>query len=464
MLIRESLRIQPKEVIALVGGGGKTTAMFRLAEELVAQGKRVITTTTTRIFAAQINLAPFCLSLAAPLDKRGWGDLRVALKSHPHILIVGETDAEQKALGVPREFVDELIALNEIDAVVYEADGARMRPFKAPAAHEPVIAASTTLFIPVVGIRAIGAPLDEKNTHRPEIIARVGNTELGQPISSELVARVVSHPGAGLKDKPRGARVIALVNQVESKEHLGSARDIARRLLQNGEIEAVAIGAVQSESNPIRETHRRVAAIITAAGAGTRMQGRVKQLLPWRGKTLIENAIELATQSEANEMLVVLGAHAEEIQKHLAKSSDGSRAVESSDVGARPAYILNPGWQEGHASSIRSALDALPPQIDAAIFMNADQPLLTSTVINKIIQRYRETDASIIVPSYAGRRGSPVLFRRVHFAELRALRGEQGGRELIAQYAERVERVDFDDARMGVDVDTMEEYSLLLRS
>jgi molybdenum cofactor cytidylyltransferase len=135
-------------------------------------------------------------------------------------------------------------------------------------------------------------------------------------------------------------------------------------------------------------------------------------------------------------------------------------------VGAQPAkkIIINPGWQEGHASSIRAALDALPSQIDAAIFINADQPLLTSTVINKIIQRYRTTDASIIVPTYAGKRSNPVLFRRVHFAELGALRGEQGGRELIAKYPERVERIDFDDARLGADVDTWEEYSQLLGS
>lgn len=471
MLILESFRIQPKQVIAFVGAGGKTTAMFRLAEELAAQGKRVITTTTTRIFAAQIKLAPFCLSPLAPLEKGGWGDLRAALQSHPHILIVGETNAEDKALGVPREFVDQLIALDQVDVVIYEADGARMRPFKAPATHEPVIAASTTLLVPVVGIHALGVPLDEKNTHRPEVIARVANAELGQPITADMIARVVAHPEAGLKEKPRGARVIALVNQVESEEQLGAAREIARRLLESTDIEAVAIGAVENAVRPIRETHRRVAAVITAAGAGTRMQGRIKQLLPWRGKTLIENAIEIATQSEANEIIVVLGAHAEEIQNHLAKSGDGYHAVEKSSVpvrfaqgaslGARPVIVLNPGWREGHASSIRAALDVLSPQTDAAIFINADQPLLTPTVVNKIIQRYRETDANIIVPSYAGKRGSPVLFRREHFDELRALRGEQGGRELIAQYAERVQRVEFEDARLGADVDTLEEYERL---
>ncbi len=466
MRIREAFRVQPKDVVAFVGAGGKTTAMFRLAGELVGQPPRhrVITTTTTRIFAAQINLAPYFLSFSPSLDFLAC--VSSELGSHPHILIVGETTAEGKALGVPREFVDNLIMLEGLDAVIFEADGARLRPFKAPAAHEPVIAKSTTLLVPVVGIRAIGAPLNDEHVHRPEIVARIAKAELGAPITIEMVAQVVGHPEGGLKNKPRGARVVALVNQVESPEQLEHARDLAQRLMQNDAIHGVAIGAVQNTASPIRETHRRVAAIITAAGAGTRMNGRIKQLLPWRGKTFIENAIEIATQSDANEVIVVLGAHADEIQSQLdksgigsAKPSDGRQAVATGFASVR--VVVNRGWAEGHASSIRTGLDALSPKADAAIFINADQPLLTPIIVSRIIQRYRETDASIIVPTYAGKRGSPVLFRRVHFDELGALRGELGGRELIAKCAEQVARVEFGDARLGVDVDTMEEYENL---
>lgn len=458
MLIRDSFRIQPKEVVALVGGGGKTTAMFRLADELAVQGKRVITTTTTRIYAAQSQLAPHCLLFDS--SPHFMSHVSAESKEHPHILIVGETNPEQKALGVPPEFIDQLIAQDGIDAVIYEADGARMRPFKAPAAHEPVIASSTTLFVPVVGIQAIDTILDEAHTHRPEIIARLANAELGQPITAEMIAGVVGHPTGGLKGKSRGARVIALVNQIESEAQLESARAIARQLLQRNEIQAVAIGAVENTAIPIRETHRRVTAVVTAAGAGTRMQGRIKQLLLWRGKTLIENAIEIAIHSAADQVIVVLGAHAEEIRTVLENSRLGSRAGlgKGKEAATVERVVINPGWEEGHASSIRAALGALSPETDAVIFMNADQPQLTPTVIDKIIQRYRETDASIVVPTYAGKRGSPVLFRREHFTELAALRGEQGGRKLIVKYPERVERVEFDDASLGVDVDTMAEY------
>lgn len=426
MQLSQAFRLRAKEVVAFVGGGGKTTAMFRLADELVAQGKRVITTTTTH--------------LLTPLPQKG------GRGEAPHILIVGEEVEGGRVAGIPPTLVDELSTRKDVDAVIVEADGARRLPFKAPAAHEPVIPDSTTLLVPVVGITALGAPLDDAHVHRAEIIARLAGARLGEPITPTLMARVLAHAEGGLKNKPRAARAIALVNQVESDAPLDSARTLARLLLGYAEIDAVAIGAVRLVENPIRETHRRIAAIVLAAGGATRMEGRVKQLLPWRGKTLIENAIEIATQSSVTETLVVLGAHAEAI-----------RAV----VREMPARIvLNREWEEGHASSIRAGLRALSPNVAAAIFVNADQPWLTASVLDAILQRYRETDAPIVVPFYAGKRGSPVLFDRAHFDKLLTLHGEQGGRELLGKY--RVASVEFADARAGLDVDTWEDYRAIV--
>ncbi len=190
------------------------------------------------------------------------------------------------------------------------------------------------------------------------------------------------------------------------------------------------------------ESSQKISAIVLAAGASTRMNGRVKQLLPWRGKTLIENAIHAGAQSQADETLVVLGAHADAIQPIVEKT------------GAR--VVVNSEWAEGHATSIRAGLNALAPEIAAAIFINADQPFLTPAVVDALIRRYRETDAPIIASVFAGRRGSPVLFDCAYFAELKELRGEQGGRELLAKYP--VARVEFDDARLAIDVDTWEDY------
>lgn len=186
----------------------------------------------------------------------------------------------------------------------------------------------------------------------------------------------------------------------------------------------------------------KIAVVILAAGGSTRMQGHVKPLLPWRDKTLIEHMIEIAQHSCADETLVVLGAHADVVRPIVEKT------------GVR--IIVNLEWQTGQASSIRAGLNALAPNIAAVIFVNADQPLLTSAVIDALIARYRETGASIIASVFAGRRGNPALFARPHFGELRALQGEQGGRALFKYPMLTVE---FEDAKWGMDIDTWEDYT-----
>ncbi len=444
MRIADAFRLQPREVVAFVGGGGKSATLFRLADELVAQHRRVLATTTTHLAAAQADsttLARLRYDAARDFVARV-GD---ALAASPGVLIVGAEVAEGKVSGVPRELVDELAARGAADVVLYEADGARLLPFKAPAAHEPVIASATTLLVPVIGASVLGAPLDDAHVQRAEIVARLAGARRGEPVTPVLAARVLAHPEGGLKSKPAGARALAFVNQVDDAARLDAARALARLLLGYAALDAVAIGAAQA-ADPIRETHRRVAAIVLAAGASTRMEGRIKQLLPWRGKTLIENAVGTAAQSDANEVIVVLGASADEIRAAI--------------HGAPVRVAFNREWQAGHSTSLRAGLRALDARTDAAIFINADQPLLTPAAVNRILQRYRETDASIVAAAYAGRLGSPVLFRRVHFDELTRLRGEQGGRELLARH--RVERVEL-EARLGYDVDTWAEYAKLTR-
>ena len=280
MLISQALRVQPRDVISFVGGGGKSTAMFRVADELVAQRKHVVTTTTTRLYAAQTQRDAVLLryDLTPDLVSR----VGEALAAHSHVIIVGDQVEEDKVAGLPPTLIDDLIGLGGVDAVLVEADGARRRPLKAPAIHEPVVPPVTTILVPMIGVTAVGAPLDEEHVHRPELVARITGSQFGQVVTPLTVARLLSHAQGGLKGKPAAARAVVLINQVDDETQLATARETARLLLGYREIDSVAIGAVQ-DSSPIREVHRRVAAIVLAAGAGTRMGNRVKQLLPWRG-------------------------------------------------------------------------------------------------------------------------------------------------------------------------------------
>ncbi|MEK7276000.1 MAG: selenium cofactor biosynthesis protein YqeC [Chloroflexota bacterium] len=254
MKLGSALGLTRGDVVAFVGGGGKTTAMFRLAAEIVGQGGRVITTTTTRIFAAQIRLAP--------VHVQSLPSLSAALSGAPHVLITGQVDAvEGKAFGVAPSLISDLRALTSNlqppTSILVEADGSRMRPFKAPADHEPVIPKETTIVVPVVGIDIIGRPLTAEYVHRPELIEALAPIRLGQIITPEIVAAVIAHPMGGRKNVPTGARVIALINKVESDGELAAARKIAELLIGQAGIDGVAIGAVGRDGEAIVQTFYR---------------------------------------------------------------------------------------------------------------------------------------------------------------------------------------------------------------
>ena len=253
MRLAEALDLRGDEVVALVGGGGKTTAMFRMARETVDKGGTAITTTTTRIFAAQIALAPaHVLAPEATRERVG-----AALAAHRHVLVIGATDpGTGKADGVPLDLFARLRAWFPGACLLNEADGSRMLPFKAPAAHEPVIPPETTLVVPVVGADILGRPLDERHVHRPELVAALAGVVVGAPVTPAVVARVLAHPAGGCKGVPPGARVVALINTVETLPDRAPARETAERLLREPTIHAVVLAGVRGE-DPVLEVCRR---------------------------------------------------------------------------------------------------------------------------------------------------------------------------------------------------------------
>jgi molybdenum cofactor cytidylyltransferase len=446
MRLTQAFGIRPKEVVSLVGGGGKTTTMFRLAEELVEEGKRVVTTTTTRIFVAQMKLAPF--HIYAENNERALHDLRGALKEHAHVLVIGAVNEDGKAFGVEPSLVDQVVSLDEVDVVINEADGSRMRPFKAPGDHEPVVPASTTLLVPVAGIDAVGAPLDDEHVHRAERAAELAGVNLGTTVEPDLIARVIANEQGGLKNRPQLARVIPLINKTQNVAQLLIARDIAGQLLCYDSIEAAAIGAVKMEALPVAELHQRVTAILLAAGGSTRMQGPLKQLLPWGDSTLMRHTLDVVNRAQVAETIVVVGKQAEDLRREL--------------EGMRGRLVHNSDWAEGRSTSVRAGLRATSPNAAAAIFINADQPFLTTNVVDTILQRFFQTLAPIVVPVYGGETGSPVLFARELFDDLTQLSGEDGGKKILMARADQAERVTIVNLRAALDLDTMEQYRAAL--
>ena len=253
MKLTDALNIAEHETVALVGGGGKTSAMFRLAREVTDNGGRAITTTTTRIFAAQIALAP----AHVPAASATWESVGAELRKHGHVLVIGDTNPRDgKADGVSVDLFARLRAWFPGACLVNEADGSRMRPFKAPAGHEPVIPPDTTLVVPLVGADVFGRALDDEHVHRPELVSALSGAPLGAPITPEIVARVLAHPDGGCKGVPAGARVVVLINKVESLPDRGPAHETAERLLRDPAIHAVVLAALRRD-DPVLEMHTR---------------------------------------------------------------------------------------------------------------------------------------------------------------------------------------------------------------
>jgi len=436
--LTRALVLNRKAVVSLVGAGGKTTTMFRLAEELASEGWRVVTTTTTMIRregrCGHTILEPEGDAL---LEKA-----RRALAAFSRITVAsGFSQADGKLIGVDPSLVDALVALAEVDAVIVEADGAKGRSLKAPAPYEPVIPATTSVLLPVAAADAVGRPLDERCVHRPEIVAQVTGAELGQIITPDLVSAVLLHPEGGLKNAPPEATVFPLINKV-SYARLESAREIARALLESSRVQRVLLCAV-AQDDPVKEVWGRVGAVVLAAG-GSRRFGSPKQLLPWKGKTLLEHVVDRVLDSSVDQVVLVLGHEREAI----------SALVRDRGV----VTVVNEDWERGQSGSVRAGLRVLPESCDACLFVLADQPHVTPELIDSILARYRRTLAPIVIPVYRGRRGNPVLFARTLFPELLEMQGDQGGRQVIERHEHEVETVEVRDPTLFLDIDTVNEY------
>ncbi|MBI2305539.1 MAG: putative selenium-dependent hydroxylase accessory protein YqeC [Chloroflexi bacterium] len=244
MLLWQAFQIRDGDVVALVGAGGKTTAMYRLARELVAEGKGVVVTTTTRIYPPTGEQASLLL-VEAERDELVRRVARWA--GRPGVVAVASGyDEIGKLVGVPDEWVSALKDVVGVANVVVEADGAAGRPFKAPRAYEPVIPSCATLVVPVVGVEVVGCPLTAEMVHRPEEVSRLTGLLPGEVVTAEVVAQVMLYPLGNVKGAPPSARIVPLVNKVEDASALETARQVAKCLLALG-MDRVVVGRVARE-------------------------------------------------------------------------------------------------------------------------------------------------------------------------------------------------------------------------
>ncbi len=245
--LADAFGVGSRGVITLVGGGGKTTTLYRLARELHERngGRGVVITTTTHIFAPP---ADPDLETIVESEPAASVDRCVAVLATGRIPILGTRLTPDGRLGgVTPEVVDACAARDEIRHVVVEADGAAHKPFKAPMAYEPVVPASTSLLVAVVGVDALGQPLDAEHIHRPQRVAELSGAALDAPLGADAIARVLVHPAGPLRDAPSGARTLILLNKADSAERRAASKLIAAAV-QALDGPPTLVGAVAADS------------------------------------------------------------------------------------------------------------------------------------------------------------------------------------------------------------------------
>ena len=181
-----------------------------------------------------------------------------------------------------------------------------------------------------------------------------------------------------------------------------------------------------------------------AAGGSSRF-GQPRQLIPFRGKSLVRRIIDAASAAGCSPVVVVIGSEDEKFRREL----DHARVV----------TVENPHWQRGIGSSIRCGIQGLvenSPDVEASILLVCDQPAVDACVIQRLMALRKTTGKSIVASSYADTLGVPALFTRSVFKELLSLRDNTGAKSIILRSRERVASCEFPEGQF--DIDTWEDW------
>jgi len=247
MMLHEALGIclHKPAVISFVGGGGKTTAMFRLAHELKSLGKKVLVTTTTNIGVPE----PGQCDIAMLEGCTDLGELATLPAGTIVCLGGGLLHGEIcKVKSVEPAFIDELHASSWFDCILVEADGAKRKPIKAPADYEPVIPKSTTLVIGVIGLDSLGKEISEENIHRCKLFCACTGRKPGDLIDKQSIIEIILAEKGLFKDAPAASRKVVLLNKADNELLLSQGEQIAQDLARlHAPVHGCIVAALQQE-------------------------------------------------------------------------------------------------------------------------------------------------------------------------------------------------------------------------
>lgn len=437
MNLGQALSLEAGSTVAFVGAGGKTTAIFQAAKQLAGT---VLISTTTHFGKEQASLADMHMVIEPEEEFLG-----VNGENKKVVLITGRLTQDDRWRSLTQDQLDQLrrFAKENNYHLLIEADGARGRPIKAPAAHEPAIPTWAEHVVVVVGLSAINKYLLPQYVHRPDEFALCSGIESGAEITADGISKMLIAPDGGLKNIPENATRIVLLNQADDTYTQSIGGLIARSVLPL--FPRILVASLREvEQFQVSAGYTQLAGILLAAGSSRRL-GRPKALLEYHGETFVHRAARTAIEAGLFPVVIITGEFDRQIRE----------AVKDLPVDV----IHNSDFATGQASSIRTGLENLPRSAGGAIFVLVDQPLVTPEVIHQLKLVHAGTLAPVIAPEIDGKRGNPVLFDRATFKDLSKISGDEGGRQIFSKYSPRL--IPWYDGKIGLDVDTPGDYKRL---
>ncbi|HHW29823.1 MAG TPA: putative selenium-dependent hydroxylase accessory protein YqeC [Syntrophomonadaceae bacterium] len=249
MELYEALQLTDKGMVAFVGGGGKSSLMLKLATECAQRDKRVLVTTSTKMFISQLESCG-CLIIEQQIDRLLQEMERVLTECN--IIAAASTviEVNNKAVGFTAETLDKILKTGLFDFILVEADGARRLPLKAPRDGEPVLPSMATHVLAVTGIDVLNCPLTENHVMCCDLVAELAGQQLGTPVTAETIRSITSRYAYLTELMASRARFIPVINKADSTKLYQDAVKTAQLLLKDHEM--VLITAALSQ-DPVKE-------------------------------------------------------------------------------------------------------------------------------------------------------------------------------------------------------------------